>query len=148
MMSGKGKEPAIREIMDILWTLPIGDYLTSEDFSRFCREHALGDDWNEYLQLSMDRPDLYGPAVIKDAFSHFLGHLFHSRQNEFLHLFGLLLAAFRRRMTCGLPLDKLERELLLLGYPEQEIRKIFRHPGRERTAAPEDRGSCSQAGKT
>jgi hypothetical protein len=147
MMNGKANQQALRELTELIWSLPVGDYLASGDFSRFCREHALSDDWKEFLQISLDKPDLYGAAVIKNAFFLFLGHIFHSRQKEFLHLFSLLLAGFRRKLPCGLPLDELGKNLLLLGYTEPEIKSAFRRPGVERPHAPGPRDNCCPAGE-
>jgi hypothetical protein len=114
-------EQAIRDLTARLWALPVADYLGSGAFSRFCREHELWDTWREYRQLSEDKPDLYGGSVMKDAFSRFLAHIFHRRQEEFLSLFARLLADFSRGISCDLPVDDLKAGLLALGYPEQAI---------------------------
>jgi hypothetical protein len=102
-----------------LWALPIEDYLASAEFTRFCREHDLGDAWQEYRELSRDRPDLYGSSVTQHAFILFLDHIFHKRPAEFLSLFTGLLADFSRRISCNLPVDDIRSSLLLLGYSER-----------------------------
>lgn len=108
-----------------MFTLPIEDYLLSEKFSVFCRKHDLCDVWNEYLALSRDKPDLYGSAVTKYAFVLFLHHIFHSRQDEFLKLFGLFLADFSQELSCKVPFDDLKKELMKLGYPEIGTENAF-----------------------
>ncbi len=115
----------IRELTARLWAFPIEDYLTSEQFLLFCRERDLGDAWSEYLELSRDKPDLYGSSVIKNAFVLFLHHIFHSRQKEFPALFALLLKDFSQGISCVLPLDDLKSDLMLLGYSDREIETEF-----------------------
>ncbi|RPI39830.1 MAG: hypothetical protein EHM53_04280 [Methanoregulaceae archaeon] len=115
------RSQTFRELTALLGALPIGDYLVSEDFSRFLRNHDLEDAWNEYLVLSRDKPDLYGDSVIKNAFSLFLSHIFHRRREMFLSLFSGLLADFSRGIPCTLPVDDIKPFLLLLGYPEAAI---------------------------
>ena len=110
----------IKELTAQLWALPIGDFLASGEFSRFCHEHDLYDEWREYLRLSQDRPDLYGGSVLKNAFTRFLYHIYHTRKEVFLSLFTRMMAEFSRNISCSLPVDDLKRGLLLLGYPEAE----------------------------
>jgi hypothetical protein len=114
-----------RELTAQLWALPIYEYLASEDFSRFCSKHDLGDPWIQFLELSRDKPDLYGGTVIRNAFSLFLYHIFHSRPEEFLHLFCGLLVDFSGGISCELPVDGLKKDLLLLGYPERELDHVL-----------------------
>jgi hypothetical protein len=109
------------ELTARLGALPIVDYLASEEFSRFTRAHDLEDAWNEYLVLSRDKPGLYGETVEKNAFSLFLSHIFHRRQEMFLSLFAGLLADFSRGISCTLPVDEIKPFLLILGYPEGAI---------------------------
>jgi hypothetical protein len=101
-----------------LWVLPLEDYLSSEEFTRFCREYEIGDAWQEYRELSWDRPDLYGDSVTQQAFILFLDHIFHKRPAEFLSLFTGLLEDFSRGISCDLPVDDIRSSLLLLGYPK------------------------------
>jgi hypothetical protein len=133
-------EQAIRELTAWVWTLPLADYLGSGAFFRFCREHGLWDTWQEYLRLSEDKPYLYGDSVLKDAFSRFLDHILHRRQDEFLPLFARLLADFSRGISCDLPLDNLKPGLLSLGYPEQAIDHALFSLRAGQTVEPDD--SC------
>jgi hypothetical protein len=111
----------MRELTTQIFALPFRDYLESGDFSLFCGEHGLSDVWREYLRVSRDRPDLYGDAVLKNAFTLFLSHDYHSRGEDFLHLFVQLMADFARNLSCPLPVDDFKRSLLLLGYAEGEV---------------------------
>ena len=61
-------EKTIKRLAGHLFTYPLEDYLSSENFLIFCRKYDLADAWKEYLVLSRDRPDLYGGSVIKNAF--------------------------------------------------------------------------------
>jgi hypothetical protein len=70
------------------------DYLESQKFARFCREHDLSDVWSEALGYSGDTPDLYGDAITKKAFLMLVRHLYRSRMEEFPELLAALLADF------------------------------------------------------
>lgn len=115
----------IKELTARLWAFPIEEYLSSENFSLFCRQHDLGDAWSEYLELSRDMPDLYGTTVIKNAFVLFLHHIFHSRPKEFPALLSSILLDFSRGISCVLPLDDLKSDLMQLGYSEHETEHAF-----------------------
>lgn len=104
-----------------LFSLPVGDYLSSEEFRRFARDNEVWDTWREYLRLAEDRPELYGGSVTRQAFSLFLYHIFHRRKGEFLRIFTGLLADFSRGISCELPVDGMRTELLRLGYSGQEL---------------------------
>jgi hypothetical protein len=132
-------EKTIRELAARLWGFPIEEYLSSENFSLFCREYDLGDAWREYLELSRDIPELYGSTVIKNAFVLFLHHIFHSRPKEFPALFLSLLMDFSRGISCVLPLDELKADLVLLGYPDQEIEHEFSRVNADGKDTPESR---------
>lgn len=118
-MSDDAKQ-TMKELTTTLWALPLGDYLVSGDFSRFCRQNDLYDAWREYLRFSQDRPDLYGSSVLKNAFTLFLYHIYNTRKEIFPSLFTRMMAEFSRTISCSLPVDDLKRSLLLLGYPEIE----------------------------
>jgi hypothetical protein len=111
----------MEKISSQLWVHPFGDYLASEKFARFRREHDLGDAWQEFLQLSRDRPDLYGSMVTKTAFSLFLSHIYHERPVEFLSLFAGIIADFSGGYPGKIPVDDIKSSLLLLGYPQETI---------------------------
>jgi len=108
-----------------LFRYPIDDYLSSENFSEFCRGHDLSDAWKEKLESSRDRPDLYGRDVMKNALVLFLHHVSHCRPDEFLVLFTQILAGFSQTFSLILPLDDLKKELLLLGYADNDIEHEF-----------------------
>jgi hypothetical protein len=138
---------AMKELAARLRALPIEEYLASEEFRGFCREHDLWDTWREYLRLEEDRPDLYGRSVMENAFSLFLSHVFNNRKEEFLHLFAGLLADFSKRISCNLPVDDLKADLLLLGYPESELdHSLFLLRGPQGVVAGPD-GTCNAPGK-
>jgi hypothetical protein len=132
----------IKGLATRLWALPIEDYLASEDFLRFCRKHDLGDAWGEYLELSRDRPDLYGSSVIKNAFFLFLYHLFHKKPAEFLSLFASLLTDFSRGISHDLPVDDIRSSLLLMGYPEDMIDHALSIIRMKQEPAPEPSEDC------
>jgi hypothetical protein len=115
----------IKRLTAQLFTYPIEDYLSSENFSLFCKEHDLVDAWREKLESSRDRPDLYGNAVIKNAFVLFLHHIFHCRPKEFLDLFTDILIGFSQEISQALPVNDLKKDLVLLGYSDKEIDNEF-----------------------
>jgi hypothetical protein len=100
-------------------------YLVSEHFSRFFREQDLDDAWKESLERSRDRPDLYGDAVIKNAFELFLQHMVHSRPDEFPALLSRVLTGFSHGIYPPLPLDDLKKDLMDLGYPAEDLKEKF-----------------------
>ena len=118
-------EKTMKELAARLWEFPIEEYLSSENFLRFCRQYDLEDHWKEYLELSRDIPELYGSAVIKNAFVRFLHHIYSSRPDEFPSLFAILVRDFSGGISCALPVDDLKSDLLHLGYSRQEIATQF-----------------------
>jgi hypothetical protein len=127
---------AMKELAARLFALPAEEYLASERFREFCRNHDLWDTWREYLRLTEDRPELYGRSVMENAFSRFLSHVFHNRKEEFLHLFVSLLADFLTEISCDMPVDDLRPGLLLLGYSESELdHSLFLLKGRQKTGS-------------
>ncbi len=115
-------EGTIRRLASQLFAFPVEDYLASEQFSAFCRDHDLVDAWKEHLESSHDnRPDLYGRDVIKNAFVLFLHHIFHTRPGDFLPLFTRFLIDLSPGICQALPLNDLKKDLTLLGYPESVI---------------------------
>jgi len=115
----------ITRLADRLFALPIGNYLLSENFSLFCKQHDLADIWKECRVLSRDRPDLYGIFVIKNAFVLFLEHFLHSRPDEFPELFTQFLSGFSQEISQPLPLDDLKKDLTDLGYSDDDLDKKF-----------------------
>jgi hypothetical protein len=130
-------EKTMKDLAAPLWAFPLEDYLASEHFLLFCREHNLEDPWKEYLELSRDIPELYGSAVIKNAFVRFLHHIFHNRPNEFPALFTRLLRDFSRGISCVLPVDNLKSDLMHLGYSHLEIDNAFSCLNAGGTGTPE-----------
>jgi hypothetical protein len=118
-------EKTIQRLTGHIFTYPIEDYLSSENFLIFCREYDLVDAWKEYLAVSRDRPDLYGGSVIKNAFVLFVHHIFHSRPGEFLGLFTRFLMGFSEGITQSLPVDDLKNDLMSLGYSAEDIQNEF-----------------------
>lgn len=115
----------IQRLADRLFDLPIGNYLVSENFSEFCRQYDLEDLWKEYRVLSRDKSELYGHFVIKNAFVHFLHHIFHSRPDAFIEVVTQFLLRFSQKIDLPLPLDDLKRDLMDLGYSEGELETEF-----------------------
>ena len=124
-------ELIIRGLAARLWAFPLGEYLASDHFFRFCHAHELGDAWKEFLELSQDIPELYGGAVIKNAFALFLHHVYHTRNREFPTLFARFMMDFCRWKTCDLPVDDLRADLVRLGYADRDIAREF-------SSVPED----------
>jgi hypothetical protein len=115
----------IKRLTARLFTLPIEDYLSSENFSSFCRDHDLSDAWREKLEFSRDTPSLYGDAVIENAFVLFLHLIFHYRPNEFLKLFTHFLIGFSQEIAQPLPVNDLKKDLMDLGYSDKDIETEF-----------------------
>jgi len=123
-MSGEPGQ-IIQHLTERLWILTFEDYLSSEEFSRFCRDHDLVDEWQGILALSRDTPHLYGNMMTKNAFAVFLHHLFEGRTKEFPTMLVTLLAGFSRKVSRPLPLDDIKKDLVHLGYSDQETEYAF-----------------------
>jgi hypothetical protein len=115
----------IQRLTDRLFTLPVGNYLVSEQFSLFCRQYDLEDLWKEYRVLSRDKPELYGHFVIKNAFVRFLHHIFHSRPDQFLEIFTQFLFSLSQETSQPLPLVGLKKDLMDLGYSDGDLETEF-----------------------
>jgi hypothetical protein len=118
-------ETTIREMTARLSAFPLEEYLSSESFLAFCRDHDLGDTWREFLELAEDRPDLYGNRVKENALVKFLVHIFHGRPREFPNVFTRLLTSFSREISRPLPLAGLNGDLQRLGYSQTEVDYAF-----------------------
>lgn len=132
-------EKIIKDLAAPLWAFPLEDYLASGHFLLFCREQDLEDPWREYLELSRDIPELYGGAVIKNAFVRFLHHIFHNRPQDFPAVFTRLLVDFSRGIPCVIPVDGLKSDLIRLGYSDQEINNEFSRVNADGNDTPEAR---------
>ena len=89
----------IERITALLYTLPLDDYLSSENFFCYLREHGLFDAWKEYLEISQDRPELYGGAVKKNAFTLFFHHILHRRPGDFSPFLRISYLVFRKTVV-------------------------------------------------
>jgi hypothetical protein len=123
-MQGETEEP-VKKLADHLFTLPIEDYLWSENFALFCRQNDIEDIWKEYLDLSRARPDIYGKFVIKNTLILFLHHIFHSRPDEFVDVFTRFPSRYSHEINVPLPLDDLKADLLDLGYSHDNLDTPF-----------------------
>ena len=101
------------------------DYLLSDQFTRFCREQDIEDSWTEALGYSRDKPDLYGDAVVKNAFLMLLRHLYLNRTDEFPNLVAGLLADCYREYPGPAFVEDILQDLTLLGYSRSDIETLF-----------------------
>ena len=115
----------ITGLYTLLPELPLGEYLSSEHFTAFCREHGLTDTWKEHLENAKDRPDLYGRDSIKNAFILFFDHLVQTRPREFPGILAAFLRDFGRRSACPLPIDAIKRECVRQGFMEKTVDDEF-----------------------
>jgi hypothetical protein len=61
----------------------------------------------------------------KNTFTLFLHHIFHRRPGDFLCLFAQFLRGFSESISQALPLGDLKKNLMLLGYSEEDINSEF-----------------------
>ena len=113
-----------------LLDLEIARYLVSEHFTRFCRERNIDDIWKEDLDFSRDKPNLYGDDVVKNAFLHFLEHIYQSRKDEFLGILAVLI-----RESSGIRPEpaffrEINQDLIRLGYSMEDMKTIFSATGK------------------
>ncbi len=139
---GDDSRQTMKEITAQIFTLPAAEYLASDEFSYFCREHDLWDPWREYLRHAQDRADLFGISVYKHAFTDFLYHMYRGRKEVFLSLFTGLMVDFSRGLSCPLPVDDLRRGMLLLGYSENAIDHAFFILRIRQEPSPPPSGDC------
>jgi hypothetical protein len=118
------KDPFAR-LYTLLAKLPLEEYLSSENFAAFCREHNLGDTWKEHLETSRDRPDLYGKDSTKNAFILFFHHLFQTRSCEFLGILTGFLQDFREWNAYPFSCDAIKKECIRMGFPETSVEDEF-----------------------
>jgi len=108
-----------------LLPLNITDFLESDHFSFFLKNHGLEDTWKQFLVESQNRPDLYGASVGKNAFTLFLLHVFHSRHEEFLSIITDFFKSISLWSSLLLPVGELKYDLQNLGYSDKETDAIF-----------------------
>jgi hypothetical protein len=118
-------EQEIKKLADRLFTLPVEDYLSSENFLLFCRQQDVDEIWSEYLDLSRARPDLYGKFVLKNTLVLFLHHIFHSRPDDFVDVFARFLSVLSYETSLPLPLEALKTDLAALGYSNSDLDARF-----------------------
>ncbi len=99
----------------------MGNYLLSDHFSRFCREHNLAEIWEGLLGSSRDKPELYGDDVMRDAFFHLLQHIYRGRREKFLEILVALLADYSKISLDSNLVPTIKQDLIRLGYPLKEV---------------------------
>jgi hypothetical protein len=115
----------IAGLYTLLSKLRLEEYLSSPNFTVFCKEHDLADTWKEHVDSSRDRPDLYGKDITKNAFILFFQHLFQTRPREFLVLLTAFLQDFREWNPHPLPVEALKKECAGLGFPDKTVEDEF-----------------------
>ena len=119
----KNPERIIAVMAARLSSFPVGDYLLSEGFSAFLREHDLEEAWSAAIDSSRDRPNLYGTEVMTHAFAGFLQHVFHRQPEDFPEFFIGFLTGFSCTADRPLPLHGIRRDLADLGFPGPDLEK-------------------------
>jgi hypothetical protein len=115
----------IARLYTLLAKLPIEEYLSSEKFAAFCREHDLGDTWKEHWETAQARPDLYGKDTAKNAFILFFHHLFQTRSREFLEILTGFLQDFQEWNGSPLSCSAIKKECILMGFPATSVADTF-----------------------
>ena len=123
-MPGDAKDHIAR-LYTMLAKLPLDEYLSSEKFITFCREHHLNDTWKEHFETAQGRPDLYGKDTIKNAFILFFHHLFQTRSREFLGILTGFLQDFQEWNASPLPCTAIQKECILMGFPAPSVEDEF-----------------------
>jgi hypothetical protein len=123
-MNSTRKEP-VAHLYAHLLALNIREYLESDRFSLFLKNHGLEDAWKQFLAESQDMPDLYGEGVGENAFTLFLSHVFHSRNEEFPTIMRDFFSSIATWSSHLLPVGELRQDLHNLGYSYDEMSAIF-----------------------
>ena len=116
---------SVTRLYTLLAKLPLEEYLCSENFAVFCRNHSLCDTWKEHLDNARDRPDLYGNESTKNAFILFFHHLLQTRSREFLGILTAFLQDFREWYASPLPCAALQKECIRMGFPNSLVEEEF-----------------------
>ena len=111
----------LRQLSDHILETGIGNYLLSEQFTLFCVAHDIEDIWSAALELSRDKPQLYGGDVAKNAFFEVVQHIHHSRKNEFPNIITALLADVSGKHTAPTSVSEIQEDLIRLGYSWEEL---------------------------
>jgi len=126
----------LRQLSDHILELETRNYLASGQFTRFCTAHEIEDTWSAGLELSRDKPQLYGRDVEKNAFFEFLQHIHHSRKNEFPKIITELLTDVSGKHPAPTSVFRIQEDLIRLGYSREDVEKAFL-TGRIHTGYPE-----------
>jgi hypothetical protein len=118
-------QKTIRQLSDHILTLDIGDYLVSEQFTRFCRKHDIDDIWTEELDMSREKPYLYGGDTVKKAFFWTLQHLYQKKKDEFPGILAGLLTDFSGRYPGPSIFHEISEDLIRLGYSKKDVENKF-----------------------
>jgi hypothetical protein len=120
------QQQALRRISDHMILQGMGDYLVSEKFSRFCREHEVYEIWGGFLGASGDRPELYGSDKIKNAFFLLLQHICQIRKAEFPKIIAGILADSTKKTADPSFVPTIKQDLIHLGYSIEDVEDSFR----------------------
>jgi hypothetical protein len=120
----------IRQLSDHIVTPDFEDYLLSEQFTRFCREHDIEDIWEEELDMSREKPYLYGGDTIHEAFFWTLQHLYQKKKDEFPRILAGFLADFSGSYPVPSFFYEISEDLIRLGYSKKEVEDKFSKIGK------------------
>jgi hypothetical protein len=101
------------------------DHLQSRQFTAFCREHDLGEAWQEALEYCGEKPGVSGTAVISMAFHLLLRHLYDQKRDEFPTVLAGTLAIFFRAYPGPEFVSGIFDDLVLLGYSQKEMKALL-----------------------
>jgi hypothetical protein len=117
--------PVLRLLSDRMIREGFGDYLLSEQFSRFCRRYDIYEIWSGLLTNSGDRPELYGSDTIRNAFFRLQQHIFRGRNAEFPRILAGLLADYARKPLDPSFVSAIKQDLIQLGYTANDVDNTF-----------------------
>ena len=123
-MPGDAKDH-IAGLYTLLAKLPVEEYLFSEKFAAFCKDHDLDDTWKGHWETAQARPDLYGKDTTKNAFILFFHHLFQTKPGEFLEILTGFLQDFQEWNASPLSCAAIKKECLLMGFPVPSVEDEF-----------------------
>jgi len=127
-MPGDTKE-RIRQLSDHMMEMDNGNFLLSEQFSRFCREYDIDEIWDGLLASAGDRPDLYGKEGLRHAFSRLLEHLYQKKRADFPRILSGLVALVPKKASDLLYLSTIRKDLSALGYSRDDAEVYFSAKG-------------------
>jgi hypothetical protein len=115
----------LRQLSDHILETGIGNYLLSEQFTRFCAAHGIEDIWSAALELSRDKPQLYGGEVAKNAFFEVVQHIYHCRKNEFPKIIASLKVDISGKHPAPSSVVRIQEDLNRLGYSRKDVENAF-----------------------